>query len=137
MHLVFGNMDEKFYKNKWLMLALAVVVVIAGVSLFRNRDNGLNDSDVVQAGETQVVGSFACLPYKTSGNKTDCVLGIKGDDGNVYALNTTALQGGDADINPEDKIRMIGVLEPASTTSEESKIFDIFGVMKVRILKKA
>ena len=119
-----------------LIIVLALALIGAGVFLFRDDSDSEGDSNndgssavTVDEGETEVKGVIACLPYSITIAGQECVKGVKGDDGKMYALNTvTPLTEG-------TKVTAIGVFQPANTSVDDSSSFKYDGVLVVRSLK--
>src|SRR3989344_189298 len=123
-------------RYKTILIAL-LALMLSGAGGFLLRDGG--DSDeienddssavTVEKDEIEVKGIIACLPYNITIAGQECVKGVKGDDGKMYALNTvTPFAEG-------TKVTAIGVFQPANTSVDDSSSFKYDGVLVVRSLK--
>jgi hypothetical protein len=134
-----------WYKNKMVLAALALIVIVAGYAVFRG--NGASNGGDVEdektevtaqpkSGEIAVVGKLACTPLKSgrTPSASECVLGLQGNDGKFYALDTSKVESAEKDIQPTSVIKVIGKYTPANTASEEAGIFRYDGVMAVRVI---
>lgn len=137
------NGGEKSHKN--IIIGLVLVVVLAGIYFYIQRPastdtTGAENAAAVIAsdimpGEVEVVGSLACTPL-INGETLDegeCVMGIQGDDGMFYALDTMELEVVE-DTNLDGKVRVVGNYSPRAD-SEETGMYDYVGVIKVRSLR--
>ncbi|MDO8742470.1 MAG: hypothetical protein Q7J45_02940 [bacterium] len=123
-------------KPKIFIGLLILAVIGGGVFLFTQdrteEDSGTGNKEEiadVRSGEIKVVGTIACLPYNLTIAGQECVKGLKGDDGKVYALNTATPFAEGA------KVTAIGVFQPANTTVDDSSVFRYDGVLVARSLK--
>src|SRR3989344_4662183 len=76
-------------------VVVLIILIIGGWTVARMPgDPSSNDQDnskvatEPKAGEIKVEGTINCLPYHLNVAGRECVKGIKGDDGKVYALNS-------------------------------------------------
>lgn len=141
-----------WYKGKTLWVVVVIVVVLVGLYMLMGGSSSNNapsntntnttgqntqQTDATpQAGEVAVDGRFNCLPLK--GGKTptadNCVLGIQGDDGKFYALDTSKIQSTDPNISAQGKVHAVGTLTPASSNAEAGNLmYD--GVLAVRVMQ--
>lgn len=90
-----------------------------------DRNDESNDVAEVQSGEIEVKGTIACLV--NGGTGENCVKGVKGDDGKMYALNIFT------DLKLGTKVTAYGKYEPAAANAEAGT-FQYDGVLNVRTL---
>lgn len=145
-----GNMSnmgggEKSHKN--IIIGLILVIILAGVFFYMQRPASRDTGEVenaaaaiasdVMPGEVEVVGSLACTPLVNGEalQEGECVMGLMGDDGMFYALDTMGLEIVE-DTNLDGKVRVVGGYSPKAD-SEETGMYDYEGVIKVRSLKGA
>lgn len=137
-----------WYKNK--ILWAVVVVVVVGWAVWHysgsapSTDTGTNTQTEQPAvvdlnpksGEIAVTGKLDCLPLKSGATPTsdNCIIGVKGDDGKIYALNTGSIESFDKGITQESSVKAIGAYAPADQTSDVAKIYKFDGVLTVRVL---
>ena len=139
-----------WYKNKAVIGVIVVVVIVLGFLLFRgggdsegayvgNEDNASDTqtmSTEPKAGEIAVVGKLACTPLKSGGTPTqeECVLGLMGNDGKFYAIDTSKVESADKNIGPSSDVKIVGTYTAVAPNSEEAGIFRYDGVMAVRLM---
>lgn len=133
--------------NKIILGVVALVVIVGGVYLYKNKSSDTSGDVTVtppavvdanpKPGEIAAIGTIDCLPLQSGKTPTadQCILGLKGDDGKIYALVTSAVEEAEKGIGPNTKVRAIGTYAPADTTSEEAKIYKYDGVLNVRVLQ--
>lgn len=131
-----------YKRNKTLLGILAALLIIGGIWI-AVKHNSVDPVDKVLVkpvdSESVVTGTFSCLPFRNGQPVTNenCVMGLKGDDGKTYALDTSQVTIVSHTINPEDHIRAVGVISTPNTSVDEGNAFDIQGVIKVRALQHA
>ena len=123
------------------MWVVAVVLVLL-VILLMTGGSGLSLNDRVGGELETVVGSFTCLPYKgVDTENADCVLGVKGDNGFFYGLDSRFIQDVNSDLKAQDTVAVTGFIIDAmklegadvATTTDWGK-YDVTGVIKVNTL---
>jgi hypothetical protein len=147
-----GMSGGAWYKNKAVLGILVVIIVIGGFFLFKGGSDSMGGentggSSVVvdnadsidtapKSGEVALMGKFGCTPLKSGATPTqaECVLGLMGDDGKFYALDTSKVEQLDANVGPESGLKVVGVMTPVDANSEEAGIFKYDGVVAVRLL---
>lgn len=129
-----------WYKDKKILAGIALVVIVAGALLFMggngNGNGGEAEVDEPRSGEVAVTGKLGCTPLRSGATPTaaECVLGLQGDDGKFYALDTSKVESTDTGIEPDSEIRIVGTYAPANTSSQEASVFRYDGVLTVRVL---
>ena len=128
-------------KTKTLSVLAVIAVLLAGALLItRNNRSRVTEeegnliAEMKKEGEIEVKGEIACLPYR-SGEKGECVKGLKGEDGKMYALNSVAVKGIEGTMDEGTDVTALGKFEPADTANTESNVFVYDGVLVARILK--
>ena len=126
-----------------LIALLALLLIGVGVFLFKggsDSDESSNNDDssavTVEKGETEVTGTIACLPYRITIVGQECVKGVKGDDGKMYALNSISVNAIENTMSEGMKVVAIGVFQPANREVDDSSVFKYDGVLVIRILEK-
>lgn len=131
---------KQWYDNK-ILWALLVILVVGGFFLFNRSevsDSAMTSEEVeVNEGEMSVTGVVACLPYRVATPGQDCVKALKGDDGKMYALNSTSLKAPELNMALGTKVRAVGVFEAANTSVDDSSVFRYDGVLILSSLKKS
>ncbi len=132
--------------QKSLLLGLGSLVLIAGgYLLYRDVPTLVQESESVNTasvinfepreGEISITGVFDCTPKKD--NKPilegECVMGLKGDDGKFYSLDTSTME--DAKGENLVRVRAIGVFTPADSSNEEVGDYQYDGVLTVRTIE--
>ena len=132
-----------WYKNPIFLIILALILIGGGMLLFRDggensgdTDNNDNTSTTVREGEVEVMGEIACLPYSVNVAGQECVKGVKGDDGKMYALNSISVNALENTMSEGTKVTAIGVYQPANVSVSDSSSFEYDGVLVLRSLKK-
>ncbi|MEK7227280.1 MAG: hypothetical protein AAB641_00065 [Patescibacteria group bacterium] len=125
--------------KKGIIVSLLVLAgLFGGIFLFRNSPapSGNQNEEAIETkgNEITVMGVIACLPYRINIEGQECVKGIKGDDGKVYALNSPT--GVENTMNEGTKVTARGVFQPANTSVDDSASFIYDGVLVVKILQK-
>ena len=129
--------NTTFRSHYKIIIALAVVALLVAILLITGgqgeSDEGTGDITKAELneGEIRVTGTITCLPVPTAASE-DCIKAIKGNDGKIYALDTTEGGGGIAFINDGKRVTAVGTYSTVDTSSEESGIFEYDGVLKVR-----
>lgn len=132
---------NQWYKNK-IFLGVLIILVVGGFFAFRGSDKGsesLNeDNDIVEVreGEISVTGEITCLTYRSATPGQSCVKALKGDDGKMYALNSTGVGGAELAMPEGTKVTAVGVFEVADTSVDDSSVFRYDGVLVLSSLKK-
>ncbi len=130
-----------WYKNK-LFIAAVTVLILGGI-YFAVADRDSSNKRVEQVdleastNEMVVAGKVTCLTYILSnpdGDK-DCVKAILGDDGKIYALDTTNLGIPEIKNNEGEQVTAVGKFQAANPSSEEGSAFKYDGVLTVRSYK--
>jgi hypothetical protein len=132
-----------------LTIALAAVVIVGGgYFLYKNgtpdlATNSVSDTAAVvnfevRTGEVAVTGFFDCTPLKSGEpiKEGECVMGLKGDDGKFYALNTLNMEDArDNKTSNLTRVRAVGSFTPADTTNKEVGNYKYDGVLTVRTIE--
>lgn len=133
---------NQWYNNKTVWVVI-VLLVIGGLFLFNsgNKENKESDTAIdeqgeVREGEILVMGSIACLPYRSGSTNDGCVKALKGDDGKMYALNSTAVRGLELSLPEGTKVSATGKFEVANTSVDDSSVFVYDGVLVLSSLKR-
>ncbi len=131
---------NQWYKNKALLAVLAVLVV-GGFFLFRGDEqpDSVREDDKkveVKEGEVSVTGTITCLTYRAAAAGQDCVKALLGDDGKMYALNSTEVNGAELSMPEGTKVTAVGKFEVADTTVDDSSVFKYDGVLVLSSLKR-
>jgi hypothetical protein len=126
-----------WYKNRiFIAVLILLALLIGGWAVTRfNGPAGDNDTDTSleeEGDEITVSGTIACLPYRINVAGQQCVKGIKGDDGKVYALNSP--RGLESKMSEGTEVMAVGRFEPADISVDESSVFVYDGVLVVRSL---
>lgn len=135
-------MEQGNTKRILAILAILALVVVGALLLKDGQesvevDENADDTSLqVREGEREVMGEIVCLPYKTQRANTECVKGIWGTDGVMYALNSVGVRGSESAMNVGTKVRAVGTYQKADQGSEESQIFTYDGVLVLRTLTK-
>ena len=128
------------HKNKLLLIVLAAILILGGIFLFRGGDSEeveeISDSPTVREGEVVVEGEITCLPYTRLVADSECVKAIEGEDGKIYALDSTEVRGAENALKEGTEVTAIGVFVPANTSVDESSVFSYDGVLTLRTLKR-
>lgn len=142
-------MQNAWYKNKVVIGVIVVILVVLGITLFGGdkvsnvdnmADNNSGEKQEVsldlKSGEIAVVGKFGCTPLKSgkTPTKEECVLGLVGDDGKFYSLNTSKVESIGNGVQSAEKIKVIGTYTATNASSEEATVFKYDGVMAVRVM---
>ncbi len=142
-------MQGAWYKNKVVLGVIVVVLVVLGVTLFggdkeevENVNTGGNNEQSEEvsvkprSGEVLVTGKFGCTPLKSGATPTaaQCVLGLMGDDGKFYALDTSNIESAASNIDGNSSLKIVGVYTAINTSSEEAGVFKYDGVIAVRVM---
>lgn len=138
--------------NKQLMLGVIIIVVFAATLWVFLRSPSVTLTPPLQKipgitpGVSNVpvaaalTGEYLCLPHKnTSGPQTlECVLGLKTNEGNYYALDFgDLLQSGAIDFGTGTMILVSGMLVPIEQISSDSwQKYTIEAIMKVEKIEK-
>jgi len=131
------------YKRNKTLLSILAVLLILGALVWAVKHFSADPVDKVlvepTADESLVEGTFSCLPFKNGTEVTteNCVMGLRGDDQKTYALDSSQVTIVSKTINPEDHIRVVGVLSAPNQSVDEGNAFDIQGVIKVRAIQHA
>jgi hypothetical protein len=133
-----------------IIIGVVAVIVIGGAWYFMSRGDEQIGGAVTspeqetkytdpQSGEVALEGKLACTPLK-SGEAVDadeCVIGLQGNDGKFYALDTSAIEIISKGIDTNTNVRAVGSLTKVDSGSEEAGIFAYDGVIKARVLQAA
>ncbi len=131
------------YQRNKTLLGILVVLLVLGVLVWAVKHFSADPVDKVlvqpTANETVVEGTFSCLPFKNGTEITteNCVMGLHGDDSKTYALDSSQVTIVSKTINPEDHIRVVGVMSTPNQSVDEGNAFAIQGVIKVRAIQHA
>lgn len=135
---------DRLTKNQKIGLAVAAGVLIIGGLIYyaKSQDSYIplvNNpvSFEPKEGEISVTGQFACLPYQPESPSInqECVLGIKGNDDLMYALDTTRVVHRVRDLSEGGEVTAVGSFFPVNRESEEAGVFIYDGVLSVRVLR--
>lgn len=115
-------------KNRiYLAVAAVAVLLLVGWLLFRNGSDNNGIPEPVAGQEITVLGEITCLPYHINVAGQDCVKGILGVDGKIYALNSPkALERA---FGEGEDVTAVGIYEPANTSFDDSSVFDYDAVL--------
>ncbi|MEX2010202.1 MAG: hypothetical protein WD874_00125, partial [Parcubacteria group bacterium] len=116
-------------KNKIIIAIVLALVLLVALVLFLRDDSGPQffgeDAKIqnqnAEEGELTLVGTMKCLPYRedSPANTSECVLGLLGHDGNIYALNAPSKLMAEEG----DEVRVVGKYNPINTEAEEATVF--------------
>lgn len=133
--------------SKKIVIGLLVIAVAAGgYVLFKDKENGNIGGAVVgpepkytdpKDGEIAVEGKLGCLPLKSGEAPSDdqCIIGLVGNDGKYYAIDTSKVEIIEKGIGIDTTVRLVGKYAKADTGSEEAGIFSYDGVLTVRVMQ--
>lgn len=133
-----------------LFVALVAVVVLATGVVIRTgyddsgADNNTNEVANTAAvvnfsprdGEMIVSGSLDCLPLSSGVPlaEGECVMGLRGDDGRFYSLDTLNMEDAWAG-GASGRVNVIGSFESADSGNEEAGGYAYNGVIRVRAIQ--
>jgi hypothetical protein len=129
--------------RRGLIITVLILVVLLGGLLYwkRHSTNATGPSSSLSSAdlrphEVLVKGTIECLPYKATSPSIDqeCVKGIRGSDGKIYALDSTLVNGREELMSVGTPVQAIGIYTPAAAGSEELGVWNYDGVLQVRIL---
>ena len=132
----------EFGNRKNLIIALSVLAVLAigGLITFSTGGDDADKSGDVAAelreGEVKIMGKIECLPYRIVGANQECVKGIKGDDGRIYAIDSADVGFIENDMEEGTKVQAEGELVAADADNKESSVFSYDGVLELSSLKE-
>jgi hypothetical protein len=140
-------MENLNMKNLFVGL-LIVLALVGGAYVIKRTSTSSNartvdTTDTVLAEptpkESVIVGKLNCLPFKNHEPVTDanCVMGLIGDDGKAYSLDTTKLTIISKTLQVQDRVRAVGVLSAPNSSTDEGTAFAINGVLQARAIQKA
>ncbi len=131
------TIKRDFEKHKKPLLIGLITIIFFGLLLFKDWDKNSNLAPIT-GGDKTIVGKFTCLPTEGfSFGGDDCLLGVLGDDGYNYALDTSSVKERARTLGAEDKIEVSGMVVPiAELSGEMYKGYEVAGVIKVVSLKK-
>ncbi len=144
--------SRPWYKSGVVWVIIVVIVLVAGYFLFHGGNSSSTSntntntsqtsgntqtvSTTPQAGEVSVVGKLACTPLKSGATPTadQCLLGLQGNDGKFYALDTTKVASTDNNITPDSTVVAVGTFTASDPNNTESGIYKYDGVLAVRVM---
>lgn len=133
--------------SKKIVIGLLVIIVAAGgYVLLKDKNDGQIGGAVTgeekrytdpQNGEIAVEGKLGCLPLKNGETPSGdtCIVGLVGNDGKYYALDTSKVEIIEKGIDIDTTVRLVGKYTKADTSSEEAGIFSYDGVLAVRVMQ--
>ncbi len=136
--------------NRKLLIAAVITIILGGIHLLSMNGGATVATSVTnttaqdaaalqfqpQTGEFIATGVLACTPLKSGAAVPagECVMGLKGDDGGFYSLDTTNLQNGKlGDMNA--RMKVIGKFTPTDKNSSEIGNYAYDGVIAVRVIE--
>lgn len=136
--------------NKIITWVVVLAVIGAGIWYWAGHKGNDDQGGALQAGqqeakytdpkdgEVAVVGTWECLPLASGEEvtKENCLLGVKGDDGKFYALDTSKVEIIGKDVDKASKVRIVGTSSSGSS-SDLSGVFKYEAIVAVRVLQAA
>lgn len=130
----------RFSKQQKIIIgAVALVLIIIVGTLVFHRTSETGSLERLASGEVKANGHFVCLALRSKDvTPTICQLGLTGDDGTIYGLDTSSASSMDPNITPTDRISVVGELaEDAALRSELFMPFEAAKVINVHTITKA
>ena len=136
--------------NKIITLVVVLVIIGAGIWYWAGHRGSSDTGGALQAGQTEakytdpkdgekaIVGTWGCLPLVSGEEPTkeNCLLGVKGDDGKTYALDTSKIEIIGKDADKASKVRVVGTVASGGE-SDLSGVFKYDSIVSVRVLQAA
>jgi len=127
-----------------ITLVVLAAVIFGSYFIFRYKkgevEPPVSPSEMIPAGKITVEGIYTCLPHKdTSGPVTlECALGVIGEDGNNYAVDTVLLEGvAVQDIVPGTTVMVEGNVTPIEALSTDHWWkYDVRGIIQATKLEQ-
>lgn len=122
-------------KNKILLLVFILLLAFFSfLSYEKNTNNDLKSiesemSSELGSDEILVRGSISCLEYREDNSSGDCIKGIKGDDGILYALDSSKVRFAENNMSVGTEVLASGKFNKANTEISESSVFVYDGVL--------
>jgi len=126
-----------------LITALAVIAVLVIGGIWASKSNeskvNINESDTALFevdGGVRVIGEISCLPYKKEKEGQGCVRGIEDDFDRFFALDSSKVKGLENTMPLGTRVVAVGEFFPADEKASESNVFDYYGVLVLKSLRK-
>ena len=118
-----------------------IISLLIGLNIFVFYLNNIapTSSTVDTSAKIKIRGEYSCLPPKDNQQEItlECALGIKGDDGSYYGLNTGALETDVATkLQIGDRVEAEGNLTPIEEGEPSWRKYDIKGIILTSSLFK-
>ena len=114
--------------NNKILIAVGLVVLLGlGAYVYQKQNPLGTPATVLKAGEVKMTGTIVCLPPKGDGpHTTECVYGLKTEDGKHYSLLNLWEKAPDLNTT-QVKAEIVGVLSTPTTNQK----YDIVGDIEV------